>query len=151
MEKFLYVTYAEIYKVLIDEVDKVFKEYSRTNLYRELQSIIFEFLESIRQDHLKAATECFNVECQKPFTMATTSFQRSQKEALALLTNLRRGWRVQMYVEEMQSRVEANGGRVLPASKVTDTELGPDEFGKEIEIMSVSAVQYWSLHMSPEC
>lgn len=140
MEKFLLVTYAEIYKVLIDEIDKVFKEYSRTNLYRELQSIIFEFLESIREDHLKAATESFNVECQKPFTMATTSFQRSQKDALSYLTNLRRGWRVQMYIEEMQARVDANGGRVLQPNKITDTELGSDEFGKEIEIMSVCAV-----------
>lgn len=143
MEKFLHVTYAEIYKVLHDEIDKVFIEYSRTNLYNELQSIVYDFLESIREDHLKAATENFNVECQKPFTMATTNFQRAQKEALIFLTAVRRGWRVKMYIEKVEERAEnsgSGGGRAIQPGKVTDVELGPDEFSKEIEIMSVSLV-----------
>ncbi|KAL1960290.1 hypothetical protein VTO42DRAFT_8250 [Malbranchea cinnamomea] len=137
MEKFLNVIYSEIYQVLMDELDKSFIEWNQTRLYSELQSAIHEFLESIRLDHLQHSLENYNVECLKPFTLATTTFQRVQKEALDFLLARRHEVRTRMYIEAIEQLAE-NNGRQINSSKVTEADMGPDEFRKEIEIMAVT-------------
>lgn len=135
-ETFLSVTYNEIHKILLEELDKVFAEYSQTNLYRELRLIIFNFIDSTRDDHLHDATEKYNVECLKPLTMATATFQRAQKETLALLKSRRYLCRKKLYAEELENRT----GNILDPAKVSEADMGPDLFEKEIETMAVSTL-----------
>ena len=136
METFLYVTYDEIHSILTAELENIFADYRRTNLFRELCRIISTFIDSTRDEHILDATEKYDVECLKPFTMATAAFQRSQKEILALLKTRRHFRRRELYAAEVENLTQ----RTMDPSKVSDADMGPDAFEKEIEIMAVSTI-----------
>lgn len=144
MQKFLLVTYALMAEVLLDEMRSVFGQYEQTALFDELKAIIVGFLESIRIEHFYQAESVFNIECLKPFTMATTLFQRGQEEAHEFFFNKRYEARARQYVRMVDAHQQAAGVKPsrLDPSKVLKEDLGPDEFAKELEIMSVRALSY---------
>ncbi|KAK2871630.1 hypothetical protein FQN49_002983 [Arthroderma sp. PD_2] len=144
LEKFLKVTYDLITEVLLDEMRSVFGQYKQTALFEELRVIIVDFLESIRLEHFKQADEQFNIECLKPFTMANALFQRGQEEAHKFFQNIRHESRARSYAKTIDAYQQAAGARVAKTdpSKVTEEELGPDEFAKELEIMIASRAYY---------
>ncbi|KAK2811221.1 hypothetical protein FQN50_002318 [Emmonsiellopsis sp. PD_5] len=139
MKQFLIVTYGLMESFLMEQLDAVFSAYQRTKVYGELKEIILDFLEKLKEPHFHMANETYEVECQKPFTMATDMFNRAQKEALDTLKSIRHNSRVTRYLE--QEDVYKNGRRVEP-SKITEAEMGEDEFSREIEIMAASRAYY---------
>lgn len=133
MEKFLNITYDLMHAILLEEVEVVFAPYQQTALYGRLQEILVNFLSSIRGEHFRQAYENYEIECVKPFTLATGVFRRAQKEAHEYLFTRRHKARALRYAEEMAENLNK---RVDPA-KVTEEELGPDDYVKEFEIMAV--------------
>ena len=125
--------------VLLHEMRYVFGQYEQTALFEELKVIIMEFLESIRIEHFHQAESVFNIECLKPFTMANDLFRRGQEEAYGYFFHKRYEARVTQYVKLIDAQQQQTTGKPsrTDPSKVTEKELGPDEFAKELEIMSV--------------
>ncbi|KAF3892774.1 Dynamin GTPase [Trichophyton interdigitale] len=144
MKTFLLVTYSLMAEVLLNEMRYVFGQYEQTALFEELKVIIVEFLESIRIEHFHQAELVFNIECLKPFTMANDLFRRGQEEAYEYFFHKRYEARVAQYARLIDAQQQQTTGRSLRTdlSKVTEKELGPDEFAKELEIMSASRAYY---------
>ncbi|EFQ98411.1 interferon-induced GTP-binding protein Mx1 [Nannizzia gypsea CBS 118893] len=144
MEKFLLVTYALMKEVLLDEMRSVFGQYEQTALFDELKVIIVDFLESIRIEHFNQAESVFNIECLKPFTMANALFQRGQAEAHEYFFIRRYEARARQYIKLINAQQEASGNKPskMDPNKVSEKDLGPDEFAKELDIMSASRAYY---------
>ncbi|EZF70187.1 hypothetical protein H105_07475 [Trichophyton soudanense CBS 452.61] len=144
MKMFLLVTYRLMAGVLLHEMRYVFGQYEQTALFEELKVIIMEFLESIRIEHFHQAESVFNIECLKPFTMANDLFRRGQEEAYGYFFHKRYEARVTQYVKLIDAQQQQTTGKPsrTDPSKVTEKELGPDEFAKELEIMSASRAYY---------
>ncbi|PGH08223.1 hypothetical protein GX51_01377 [Blastomyces parvus] len=139
MKEFLTATYELMEAFLMGKLDAVFSSYQRTALYGKLREIIPNFLQSLKDPHLRAANEFYQVEQMKPFTMATAAFQSAQREALDLLKTKRRASRVMRFLENVEIM---DGGRRVGPSGISDAQMGEDEYVKEIEIMAVSRAYY---------
>lgn len=116
----------------MEEVDSVFVQYRQTSLYSALKAIIMEYLDSIKREHFHQANENYSIEHAKPFTMATASFSKAQKEAYEFLAEKRRALRLRAYVKKMEEL-----GRKCNPNTVSLADLGPDSFVKELEIIAV--------------
>ncbi|EFE31067.1 dynamin GTPase, putative [Trichophyton benhamiae CBS 112371] len=147
MKTFLLVTYRLMAGVLLNEMRYVFGQYEQTALFEELKVIIMGFLESIRIEHFQQAESVFNIECLKPFTMANDLFRRGQEEAYGYFFHKRYEARVSQYTKLIDAQQQQTTGRSsrTDLSKVTEKELGPDEFAKELEIMSVRILTHYAL------
>ncbi|EEQ92645.2 dynamin GTPase [Blastomyces dermatitidis ER-3] len=139
MKEFLTATYELMEAFLMGKLDVVFSSYQRTALYGKLRKIIPNFLESLKNPHLRAANEFYQVEQMKPFTMATAAFQSAQREALDILKTKRQASRVMRFLESGDT---LDGGRRVGPSGISDAQMGEDEYAKEIEIMAVSRAYY---------
>ncbi|KAK2805714.1 hypothetical protein FQN51_009217 [Onygenales sp. PD_10] len=139
MKQFLIATYGLMESFLMEQLDAVFSTYQRTKVYGELKQIILDFLEALKEPHFQMANETYEVECQKPFTMATAMFHRAQKEALDTLKSFRHNTRVMLY---LQQEGDYNNGRKMEPSKITEAVMGEDGFSREIEIMAASRAYY---------
>ncbi|EEH17402.1 hypothetical protein PABG_07398 [Paracoccidioides brasiliensis Pb03] len=139
MEEFLAATYTLMEGFLMENLDVVFSSYQRTALYGELKGIILNFLQVLKEPHLRHTSECYQIECTKPFTMASETFQRAQKDAFDFLKAKRQECRAAQFVNS--GGVALNGRRVEP-DKLTDADMGEDGFTREIEIMAASRAYY---------
>ncbi|EEP76383.1 predicted protein [Uncinocarpus reesii 1704] len=133
MQTFLSATYSMIARVLMHEIENVFGQYQRTALYGALKAMILEFLDSIQKEHFRQAQENYDIECSKPFTLATMTFSKAQKEAIDMFFTKRNAARLREYMRRFE---EINGKSCNP-KMVTQVELGSDGFSKEVEIMAV--------------
>jgi hypothetical protein len=133
MEEFIQRTYRAIHEVLLTEQEKIFADLSRTVLCETLRRIVLDFIETTRAENFKYAATIYDAECD-PFTTNTDAYARAKESELALLRCKRRASRATRYAKE----VELHSGKKIDPAKVTDIQIGPDEFEKEIETMAVS-------------
>ncbi|EAS35952.3 dynamin family protein [Coccidioides immitis RS] len=137
MRTFLSETYNMVSCVLMQELDNVFGQYRQTALYPALKAVIFEFLEAIRGEHYRQADENYNIECSKPFTLATEAFSKVQDEALEMLSRKRFLLRRREYLAQLEAI-----GKACNPNTITQADLGTDSFMKEIEIAAASRAYY---------
>ncbi|KAJ5216073.1 uncharacterized protein N7498_002480 [Penicillium cinerascens] len=129
---FVFATHGIVQRVLINTLDDVIAQYRQTGLYRELYRVITTFLLRLRSEYLHDVKTHYQIESDNPFTMAQDQHKAASLEALAKLTRARRASRVRTwrtlrgYATDEESRL----------SKVTDEELGPDQFSQELEMMA---------------
>ncbi|KAF3491336.1 dynamin family protein [Arthroderma uncinatum] len=98
---------------------------------------------NVTVEHFEQAEEHFNIECLKPFTMANDLFQRVQEETYDTFYKKRHAARAKCYAKTIDGYHLVTGLRTkTDPNKVTKEELGPDEFAKELEIMSASRAYY---------
>ncbi|KAG5294241.1 dynamin family protein, interferon-induced GTP-binding protein Mx2 [Histoplasma ohiense] len=139
MKEFLTASYELIEAFLMGQLKIVFSSYQRTALYGKLREIIPNFLQTLKNPHLRLANEFYQVEQMKPFTMATATFQSAQREALDSLRTKRKAVRVTLFLEGGDC---IEGGRRVAPSGISDAHMGEDEYAKEIEIMAISRAYY---------
>lgn len=142
MKEFLTVTSQMLKTVLLQQLENVFVHYQQTALYSELKRIIVGFLERAYEEHCVHAEENYHIEHSKPFTMATGALERAHEQFRDALKARRRTGRVNLFVELQQALTEQDelddDGKRAAAAKVTDADIGDDDFAKEVEIMAVS-------------
>ncbi|KAI2402087.1 hypothetical protein LOZ67_000843 [Ophidiomyces ophidiicola] len=138
MRTFLSATYNMMVEVLIEEVDIVFGQYQQTVLYVALKAIMMEFLDSIKVEHYRQATEIYDIECSKPFTLAEANFSKAQKETLDVFCSKRRSLRTRAYAQKMGELT----GKPYNEKSISPMDLGSDSFQKEMEIMASSRAYY---------
>jgi hypothetical protein len=141
MEEFLSITYDMMLQVLMEQLDSVFLQYQQTALYGKLKVIILSFMDCIRQQHFQLAYENYEIECMKPFTMATTALQRAQREALDYITTRRHEARVKQFLEDAEALGFPNWTK-KDATRITESDIGVDEFAREVEVMAVSVCSF---------
>ena len=142
MQEFLTVTHEMLEVVLLQQLDTVFSHYKQTGLYSELRRVLKEFLHHASNEHCRHADENYNIEHAKPFTMATDALEMACGNILIELKDRRNGGRVNTFLDQKQALDPeagelSDGSRKTAAAKLTEADIGPDEFAKEVEIMAV--------------
>lgn len=135
---FLVATYRLVRDMLHRQLDEVFLQYHQTGLYRELKRIIESFLYKLRAAHFEHAQENFNIEYNKPFTMALSALDQSIKSAHSFLAERRRLARAGSYLDSQGKYPKGDARREAELRKLTDAELGRDQFSQELTMMAVS-------------
>jgi hypothetical protein len=141
MNEFLTVTRRMLQCVLLQQLDVVFLHYKQTALYLELKSIMISFLDRAYDELCCHAAKTYFIEHSKPFTMAIDALERTHEHFLEALKERRRTGRVNLLLD-LQQQIDdqeplENDAKRSAAAKITDTDIGPDGFGKEVEIMAV--------------
>lgn len=130
---FVIATCNLVMRVLGMNLDKVIAQYQQTGLYRELRRVINEFLTHLRAEFLDDAMAHYQIEYEKPFTMAQSLHSEAQKNALRGLILGRNRSRARAYLRGAGYNAEDE----LNIAKVIK-DLAPDSYTQEIEMMAVS-------------
>lgn len=134
---FLSVSHKLTKDTLLEQVERVFSQYKQTDLYGKLVGIIEKFLAEVREDHFAQAFELYQLEYNKPFTMATSYMRRAKEDASATLKARRREVRARRFLES-QGRLPSEQQKVeAEVRKLSDRDMGPDPFEREIDMMAV--------------
>ncbi|CEO60687.1 hypothetical protein PMG11_05274 [Penicillium brasilianum] len=126
-----------VLRVLGMNLDEEIAQYRQTGLYRELRRVINEFLNQLRTEFLDDSMAHYQIEQQRPFTMAQLLHKESQKNALRALIVGRNRSRARTYLRGAGFDVddESNIANVIKS-------LGPDGYSQEIEMMASSRAYY---------
>lgn len=137
MNAFLKATHKLVQDMLMRQLEKVFHQYHQTGLYEELKKIIRSYLYNLREDHFRQAMETFDIEWNKPFTMASSTLEHATNEAYQLLKASRHGIRAKYYLDRDGRFPAGDPRREVEMRKLGEAELGPDPFTQEVKMMAV--------------
>ncbi|EPS33926.1 hypothetical protein PDE_08888 [Penicillium oxalicum 114-2] len=134
---FVAATCSIVIRILTKCLDAVIAQYHQTGLYRELSRVINEFVNECQTEFLSYVRAQFQIEYDKPFTMAQARHKIASKNALQSLISGRNRARARGILRRA-------GGDVDDESKIAKIikDLGPDEFVQEIEMMADSHGYY---------
>ncbi|KAI9926844.1 hypothetical protein AWENTII_011479 [Aspergillus wentii] len=142
MVTFLNATHKLVRDMLLRQLEEVFTEYYQTSLYRELKRIIDVNLQSIRKDHFGHAQENYNIEYNKPFTMATSALEEATKVNHDKISASRLGARARRYLQLQAKYSDGDARFEIERKKLTSTELGADKFAQEVKMMATTRGYY---------
>ncbi|KAJ5595099.1 uncharacterized protein N7459_001307 [Penicillium hispanicum] len=136
LSAFAYALYGGVQKALFMTLDEVIAQYHQTGFYRELRHIVSSFLGQAHAELLVDATAYYRMEYVRPFTMAEAEHRQATAEALRTLVYARRRARAKCWLKLRNFCEDENIG------KVSDSDLGPDQFSQELEMMANSRGYY---------
>lgn len=137
MDVFLDATHRLVREMLLRQLEGVFVQYYQTSLFREVKRIILSYLHDLRREHFEHAKENYNIEWNKPFTMATTELDLATKTAHAYFSKRRHEARAKNYLKLQGKLPEDRRPQEAELRKLTTAELGPDSFSQEMKMMAV--------------
>jgi hypothetical protein len=137
LDIFLAATHKLVKDTLMEQLCDVFSHYRQTSIYKELVRIINQYLEMLLDEHSKHTQENYNIEYNKPFTMATSSLQQMREEILHYLIIRRRRAKARYFLELHGGLPLDEQKREAEIRKVTDTDLGHDDYEQELKMMAV--------------
>ncbi|KAJ5650625.1 uncharacterized protein N7484_004348 [Penicillium longicatenatum] len=132
---FVHALHRVVQKAIIMTLDDVIAEYHQTGLYRELQKLISEFLECINAQFAEDVSAYFEMERGNTLTMAQMEHKERTTRSLKLLIERREIARAKCWLR-LRGRPDDDH------TKITSSELGPDPFSQEIEMMANSRGYY---------
>lgn len=137
MDVFLNTTHRLIRDMLMRQLEDVFIQYYQTSLFRELKRIIDVYLQSLKQQHVEHATENYNIEKNKPFTMSISALDQSTKAAYNYLSARRHEARANNYLNIQGRLPPGDPRREAEIRRLTHVELGVDIFAQQLRMMAV--------------
>jgi hypothetical protein len=111
--------------------------YQQTDLYRTSHRHIRQFLDDHFAKQRKVLDDFFELETYKRFTINDAAFATYRAEELKILEAARRGRRARCYIiteATMAKKALTDEQKTDRAKKITDEQLGPDPFQKEIDL-----------------
>ncbi|KAJ6028530.1 hypothetical protein N7540_004106 [Penicillium herquei] len=134
VQNFAQALHGVLEKAVSNALNDVMSMYRQTGLYREFQKIIHDFLAKVRTDYDGQVLAYFQMEYDNPFTMAQAEHKQKTSKVLADLSKARQLARSKVWqkVRGMSEDDKAN----------VNTDLGPDPFSQEIEMISSSRGYY---------
>ncbi|KAG2417455.1 hypothetical protein HFD88_008674 [Aspergillus terreus] len=147
METFLEATHRLVRNTLSKSLKDVFQDYYKTSLYRELKRIIEEYLSSIAEEHVRHSREIYEIEHNKPFTMALLALEQATKESHKYLFDRRRDARAKSYLNKQGKFLPDDPRRDAEIKKITEDKnaediLGPDQYAQELKMMAATRGYY---------
>lgn len=130
-------------EMISEQIQKVFGEYVKTRFYEEVKSIWESFFKQAISQQRQLIMQLLKWELAKPKTLNDEAFGLAEAKALTLLQIKRRETRAGTYLDEQEAvtgKITTGQARIERICKVSDAQLGPDEYKKEIGAMSVSFV-----------
>ncbi|KAJ5899513.1 hypothetical protein N7495_004257 [Penicillium taxi] len=136
LEAYTFAVHGVVLKALMTTLDDVIAtQYRQTGLYRELQKVFSTFSQDMRADSVRHAVNYFNVEYDRPFTLAQNQHKTQKVLILGELESARHLTRAKCFLRHRQY-LEDN------VSKVEQADLGPDDYTEELEMMASSRAYY---------
>ena len=129
--------------MVADQVQDVYGKYFQTQYYESIREICESFFDAVFAEQNTLAKRLLTWEQAKPKTCNDEAITVAQAKASNLLQTKRREMRAMAYLDDQEGRNGklSNGqARMEKVSKITDTQMGPDPFKKEIEAMTVSLI-----------
>ncbi|KAF7117917.1 hypothetical protein CNMCM5793_007248 [Aspergillus hiratsukae] len=134
--EFLKATHQLVRDMLMKQLKEVFTPYYQTSLYRELKRIIDNYLQTLRREHVNHAQENYNIEHNKPFTMAISALEQATENAYKYLKARRHEARSHYFLDLQGKILRGDPRRDAEIKKLTAAELGPDRFVQELKMMA---------------
>lgn len=142
---FLDITSDMIRKELFERLQDVFDVYRQTELYTELTAAINSLLEQAFDQMRESAGALYQAERFKPAILDDEALEAATTEALTKLQKARREQLVQLYLdkqEEKTGKPTKDQERTNKANRVTDEQIGPERFHKEVKVMAEVQAYY---------
>jgi hypothetical protein len=135
LETFVDHTFRMLRLELLSTLRSTLQSYEQTSLYRRSKDIIEKFLQKQEIEQRAISMEFYKTEAAGLFTINEAAFDLHKAEALEWLKKQRRNWRLDCYMKKQSdTRFKDDAAREAFKNKVTDAELGPDPFAKELDI-----------------
>jgi hypothetical protein len=135
LETFIDHTFRLIRIELQSILRSVLQSYEQTGLYRQSKEILEKFLLRQETEQRAVSMEFYKTEAAALFTINQGAFDLHKAEALAILQQQRRNRRVDCFMKNHpESEFKNADAREAFKNKVTDADLGPDPFAKELDI-----------------
>ncbi|PYH78166.1 Dynamin family protein [Aspergillus uvarum CBS 121591] len=135
-------------KILLEQIDEVFVQYQRTNLYREIRRIVEQYLQKLHQQHIDWAEEVYEMEHNKPFTMNRIALEQAKNHGFSVLVRARNSGRYGMYQDRIGRYPEGDIRRdnelksMIEKPQELEEILGPDQYLPEMRIMAYARGYY---------
>ena len=127
--------------MVFEQVEKVFGKYTKTLFYEKVMNICESFFEKVMSQQRQLVMQILKWEMSKPKTLNNEALDLAEGKALAMLQTKRREIRAGAYLDVQEAKVgkiTKGQARTEKISKIQDTQLGPETYGREIVAMSVS-------------
>ena len=141
LERFLLSTRALCEEMVFQQVQAVYGKYAETQYYETIRSICEAFFERAFTEQRELLHRVLKWELSRPKTCNDKAISQAQAEALTLLQTRRREIRAGVFLDEQEARIgkqSVGQVRIEKLAKITEDQLGPDPFKKEVEAMTVS-------------
>ncbi|KAL4908991.1 hypothetical protein BDW74DRAFT_174212 [Aspergillus multicolor] len=126
---------------IMHEMEEVFVEYTQTVLFKELEKIIKTYLRQLYVEHVAHVEELYEIEHCRPFTMAYTQLELATANAQKLFKSKRLIARENHYLT-LQGFSKNDPRRENERKKLGVSQLGADEFHREVEMMAKTRGYY---------
>ena len=126
--------------MVFEQVQMVYGKYLETEYFETIRKICEGFFEKAFAEHREILQRLLRWEQARPKTCNDEAIDLAQAKALSLLQSRRRDIRAARFLDELEARTGkiSNGqARVEKLARITDDQLGPDPYKKEIEAMTV--------------
>lgn len=130
-------------EMVFEQVEKVFGKYTKTLFYEKVMEICESFFEKVCSQQRQLVMQILKWEMSKPKTLNDEALDLAEGRALTLLQTKRREARAGAYLDEQEAKLgkQTSGqARIEKISKLSDAQLGPETFNREIAAMSVSSI-----------
>ena len=138
------VTKEMIKKALFDRLEDVFEVYRQTELYVELSMAINNLSDRVQERLEVYTTTFYENEHKKQGTLDVERNELAESEAMLELRKRRRLHRAILHLDsaEKGGKVTKGQERMLKISKITDEQLGPDPYAREVGVMAKVQAYY---------
>jgi hypothetical protein len=141
LRKFMTQTEQLCSEMIRAHIDTTFAHWQCTRLHDQIHVICEAFLKDKMSLQYKAAERARLLELHKPMTFNNEAVEAAYAKACAKAQKGRQFWRARDFVE---SQVKDSGQSLTLDEKIAKVvaakQLGPDEYGKEVDIMGVSSL-----------
>lgn len=143
VNRFLTETKQLVEAMVFEQVEKVFGGYTKTLFYEKVMEICESFFGKVLSQQRQLVMQILKWEISKPKTFNDEALDLAEGRALTLLQTKRREARAGAFLDEQEAKLgKPTGGqaRIEKISKLSDAQLGPEIYNREIAAMSVSSV-----------
>ncbi len=144
LNQFLHRTETLCHVMLTQQISQTFHRWQSTQLYARVVEICESFLKEKMVSQRQTAKRVLQLELQFPMTLSDEALQVSCEKARAEVHTERRCYLAGIYVDRVQmgrtnGKFSASLSREEKIARVTDEQLPPDQYSKEIWLMGVSS------------
>ena len=149
-QSFLDSTLALFQDTIFEQLQKTFIEWNNTLFYNKVVEICDAFLNRAMTEQNENVAKFLKYETQTPITLNVEAITEASEKALVMLQQKRREQRILAYIDQQDATDRTSGrqSRSDRMTKVSDTQLGPDPYAREVLAISVSTGSQPTIHRS---
>ncbi|KAJ6161176.1 hypothetical protein N7470_004572 [Penicillium chermesinum] len=129
---FVTALHDHVEEVLTAALDDELSQYKQTELYREVQTLIQQFMYDVRTEQLCDIMKFFNIQYEQPFTIEEGEHEAKAGEALKSLQKSRTDARIKCWLRLSGQPADEQSA----VKSINETKLGRDPFHHEINMVA---------------